>query len=118
MWQGHLFVALVIFLLAVPVSAVLIMSFAEMLERRSRSSQTVYLIALLAHAVLAVMFFRFTAGQTLGRIWWGLEIVMLTALTVVVTVPSVRKLTHHLNSPHSDSLDSRRGRERLPSAFR
>lgn len=110
--------AFVLFLLAIPVSVVLITSFAEMLERRSRSSPTVYLLALVAHAVLAVMFFRFTAGQAMGLIWWGLEIVLLAALTAVISVPSVRKLTRHLNSSHSDSLDSRRSRERRPPAFR
>jgi hypothetical protein len=67
--------------------------------------------SLVAHAVLAVMFFRLTTGQALGRIWWGLEIVLLAALTAVISVPGVRKLTHHLNSSHSDSLDSRPGRE-------
>jgi hypothetical protein len=118
MRQGHLFVALVLFLLAIPVTVVLIISFAQMLERRSRSSPTVYLLALVAHAVLAVMFFRFTAGQAMGRIWWGLEIVLLAALTAVVSIPGVRKLTHHLHWSHSDSLDSQRSRERLPPAFR
>ena len=118
MQQGHLFVAFVLFLLAIPVSVVLIISFTEMLERRSRSSSTVYLLALVAHAVLAVMFFRFTAGQAIGRIWWGLEIVLLAALTAVASVPGARKLTHHLHPSHSDSLDSRRSRERLPPAFR
>jgi hypothetical protein len=97
MRQGHLFVALVLFLLAIPVSVVLIISFAEMLERRSRSSPTVYLLALLAHAVLAVMFLRFTAGQAMGCIWWGLEIVLLAALTAVVSVPGVRKLAASLS---------------------
>jgi hypothetical protein len=105
MQQGHLFVAFVLFLLAIPVSLVLIISLTDMLERRSRSSPTVYLLALVAHAVLAVMFFRFTAGQAMGRIWWGLEIVLLAALTAVVSVPGARKLTHHLHPSHSDSLD-------------
>jgi hypothetical protein len=118
MRQGHLFVAFVLFLLAIPVSVALIISFAEMLERRSRSSPAVYLLALVAHAVLGVMFLRFTSGQAMGRIWWGLEIVLLAALTAVISVPGVRKLTHHLNSSHSDSLDSRPSRERLPPAFR
>jgi hypothetical protein len=118
MRQGHLFVAFVLFLLAIPVSVALIISFAEMLERRSRSSPTVYLLALVAHAVLAVMFFRFTTGQTMGRIWWGLELVLLAALTAVVSVPGARKLTHHPNPSHSDSLDSRPSREPMPPAFR
>jgi chromate transport protein ChrA len=117
MRQGHLFVAFVLFLLAIPVSVVLIISFAEILERRSRSSPTVYLLALVAHAVLAVMFFRFTAGQAMGRIWWGLEIVVLAALTALVSAPRVRRLTRHLSFSHFDSLDSR-PRRTSASAFK
>jgi hypothetical protein len=101
MRQGHLFVAFVLFLLAIPVSVVLIISFARMLERRSRSGPAVYLLALSAHTMLAVMFFRFTAGQTVGRIWWGLEIVLLATFTAVVSVPGVRKLALRLNLPQS-----------------
>jgi hypothetical protein len=71
-------------------------------------------VALVAHAVLGVMFFRFTTGQAMGRIWWGLEIVLLATLTAVVSVPGVRKLMHHLNSSPSESLDSRPSREPMP----
>jgi carbon starvation protein CstA len=88
MRQEHLLAALVVLLLAIPVSVALVISFAELLERRSRSSATVYLFALITHAVLAVMFFRVTDGRAMGRIWWGLEIVLLAALTVVVSVPN------------------------------
>lgn len=84
--------ACVLLLLAIPISVVLVVSLAKMLEHRSRSSPAVrYLLALVAHAVLAVFFLRLTAGHLLSRIWWGHEIVLLTALAAVLSAPGLRK---------------------------
>lgn len=86
--------AFVLFLLAIPVSALLIVSFAKLFERRPGSTATIrYMLALVAHGVLAVAFFRLTTGQPMGRIWWGHEIVLLIAFIAVAVAHGVRRLT-------------------------
>lgn len=88
------FMAFVLFLLAIPVSVLLIVSFAKLFERRPGSTATIrYMLALVAHGVLAVAFFRLTTGQLLGRIWWGHEVVLLIAFIAVAVAPGVRRLT-------------------------
>lgn len=95
MQQAYL-LAWILLLLAIAVSVVLVVSFAEMVERRPGSGPTIrYLLALAAHAVLAVTFLRLTTGHLLSRIWWVHEIVLLSALAAVLSAPGARKLTHH-----------------------
>jgi hypothetical protein len=53
--------AFVLCLLAIPVSVLLIVSFAKLFERRPGSTATIrYMLALMVHGVLAVAFFRLT----------------------------------------------------------
>jgi hypothetical protein len=97
--QGSTSVALVLFLLAIPVSGLLIVSFAEIFDRRGGSSAAVrYLLGLVAHTILAVAFLRLTSGQPVGQIWWGHEIVLVFAFVAVAAAPRWRKLAFRLKA--------------------
>lgn len=92
--QESSLMAFVLLLLAIPVSVLLIVSFANLFERRPGSTATIrYMLALVAHGALAVALFRLTTGQLMGRIWWGHEIVLLIAFIAVAVAPGVRRLS-------------------------
>jgi hypothetical protein len=96
---GLFTVASVVFLLAIVVSALLIVSFAELFEPRPGSSPAVrYLLALAAHALLALIFLRLTAGQPVSRVWWGHEIILLLGHLAVAVAPGWRRLAYRVSS--------------------